>query len=168
MDRVRSRALFALVIIIGLAMPVAATTTPKFVVDPANEPSGIIVSRVTLFQTMGGGGYTECVFFTNTSPRPATRIFFNFEMSDYKGAIYQTDVFDRRGKFAPNLANDGFENLHQIFSKSRASNCHDTFLKRDPDGVRVRVMSVEYDDKTTWQMPGTASSASPAVASPSP
>jgi hypothetical protein len=145
--KTKTQTVSAFALIAGLAMPAGAATTPTFVIDPANAASGIIVSRVTLLETTRGrGGYTECVFFTNTSPRIATRIVFAFEMSDDHGQVYQTDVFDRRGNVSPNVANNGFETKRQVFSRSRARNCQDTVLKRDPDRVRVRVMSVQFGD----------------------
>lgn len=142
------------------ASAVATTAATAFVVDPASAASGIAIAKMTLVTITGGGGASECVFFTNTTKHAATHIAFAFDTMNGNGTVTQTDAFDRWGTIAPGVRNEGMETARQLFSGSahgRLKNCRDRYVRREPVKIRVRIVSVDYDDGSSWHAPAAVS-----------
>jgi len=145
----------------ALSFVPAVSEATTFALDPAAAASGIAIAKMTLVTVTGGGGASECVFFTNTSKHVATHIAFAFDQLDGNDVVTQTDPFDRRGKISPGVLNEGMESARQLFSGSahgRLSNCRDTYVRREPVKMRVRVVSVDYDGGSSWHAPAAAAS----------
>jgi hypothetical protein len=113
-----------------------------------------------------GRGARACISFKNTDSRTATRVLFQFPISDKAGAVLAELELDRRGTFSPGIDIRGWDSLEAWQSgqhRGYDENCTSvsTGMAALPLlAARIatyRILRVEYADGTSWKAPVTAS-----------
>jgi hypothetical protein len=104
-------------------------------------------------------GAHACISFRNTGARTATRILFEFPISDKAGAELGKMELDRRGTFSPGVNIHGWESMsawQQGTNRSYDENCTALNLQvaaiplRSARVATYRILRVEYADGTAW------------------
>jgi hypothetical protein len=120
-----------------------------------------------------GRGAHACVSFKNTDTRTATRVLFQFPLSDEAGVELGQLELDRRGTFSPNTDINGWGSMASWQGSSNRRNDENcTSVSAGAAALPLlaarfatyRIVRVEYADGTSWAPPPTAAPA--AAASP--
>jgi hypothetical protein len=117
-----------------------------------------------------GRGARACISFKNTDTRTATRVLFQFPISDKAGTVLTDLELDRRGTFSPDVDIVGWSTLadwqngqHRGYSENCTS--IGTGVAALPlltaRFASYRILRVEYADGTSWVAPATPSPSSP-------
>ena len=113
-----------------------------------------------------GRGAHACISFKNTDSRTATRVLFEFPISDDAGAALAQLELDRRGTFSPGIDIHGWGSMASWQSSQNRGydeNCAgvSTAVPALPllaaRFATYRILRVEYADGTSWTPPATPS-----------
>jgi hypothetical protein len=114
-----------------------------------------------------GRGAHACISFKNADSRTATRVLFQFPISDDAGAALAQLELDRRGTFSPGIDIHGWGSLASwqggTGNRAYSENCTgvSTGVAALPllaaRFVTYRILRVEYADGTSWTPPTTPS-----------
>lgn len=113
-----------------------------------------------------GRGARACISFKNTDSRTATRVLFEFPISDDAGAALAQLELDRRGTFSPGIDIHGWGSMASWQSSQNRGydeNCAgvSTAVPALPllaaRFATYRILRVEYADGTSWTPPTTPS-----------
>lgn len=118
-----------------------------------------------------GRGAHACVSFKNSDTRPATRVLFQFPISDEAGVELGQLELDRRGTFSPGIDINGWGSMASW--QGSANRRNDENCTSVNAGVAAlpllaarfasyRIMRVEYADGTSWAPPTATPPPSPA------
>ncbi len=113
-----------------------------------------------------GRGARACLSFKNADSRTATRVVFQFPISDDAGAALAQLELDRRGTFSPGIDIHGWPSMANWQSSQNRG--YDENCASVSAGVPAlpllaahfatyRILRVEYADGTSWTPPATAS-----------
>jgi hypothetical protein len=117
-----------------------------------------------------GRGAHACISFKNTDSRTATRVLFQFPISDKSGAVLADLELDRRGTFSPDVDIIGWsslENWQNGQHRGYSENC--TSITTGVAALPLltarfasyRILRVEYANGASWVAPATPSPSSP-------
>lgn len=113
-----------------------------------------------------GRGARACISFKNTDSRTATRVLFQFPISNQAGAVLAKLELDRRGTFSPGIdihSWGSLEGWQQTQHRGYEENC--TSISEGVAALPLltarfatyHIARVEYADGTSWTAPTTAS-----------
>lgn len=123
---------------------------------------GIVVQSGWAAVKRDGRGARACISFKNTDTRTATRILFQFPISDDAGVALATLDLDRRGTFSPGIDIRGWNDLASWQGNSNRGydeNCTsiDASMAALPllaaRFATYGIARVEYADGTSWTPP---------------
>lgn len=114
-----------------------------------------------------------CVSFKNTSGVTATRIRFDFPLSNQDGQVVDTARLDRKGTFSPNVEIHGWHDLAEWSSGQGHRGYYDNCVRWKPDNEEerlaysrlqhysIRVVHIDFTDGTAWPVAEPEPSPSP-------
>lgn len=130
---------------------------------------GYTAGKITVFGgwaavERNGRGARACISFKNTDTRTATRVLFQFPISDKSGTAITDLELDRRGTFSPEVDILGWSTLEDWQNgqhRGYSENCTSisTGVAALPllsaRSATYRILRVEYADGTSWVAPAT-------------
>ena len=126
-------------------------------------PGNIVVSGGWAAVKRDGRGAHACISFKNTDARTATRVLFQFPLSDDAGAALAQLDLDRRGTFSTGIDIHGWDSMASwqggMGNRAYSENC--TSVSTGVAALPLlaarfatyRILRVEYADGTSWTPP---------------